>query len=74
LLINPFAPTAAGKGSTKLQPDKWLNDCLIDFWMLWITRKEPSEENWIRIFNTHFYTSMVDNGVDHMLKWTEKKN
>ena len=58
----------------RLQPDKWLNDCLIDFWMLWITRKEPSEENWIHIFNTQFYTSMVDNGVDHVLKWTEKKN
>jgi Ulp1 family protease len=28
-----------------LQPNKWLNDSVIDFWMLWITRKEPSKEN-----------------------------
>jgi Ulp1 family protease len=27
----------------------------------------------MHIFNTQFYTSMVDNGVDHVLKWTEKK-
>jgi Ulp1 family protease len=45
----------------------------INFWMQWITRKEPMEENWIQIFNTEFYTVLDDLGVDHVLKCTAKR-
>jgi Ulp1 family protease len=27
----------------QLQPGEWLTDYLIDFWMLWIKRKEPAD-------------------------------
>jgi hypothetical protein len=57
----------------RLQPDQWLDDSIVDFWMLWITRKEPTEENWIHIFNTQFYTALDDFGVEHVLNWTAKK-
>jgi Ulp1 family protease len=29
------------KDLDKLQPGEYLNDSLLDFWMMWITRKEP---------------------------------
>jgi hypothetical protein len=57
----------------RLQPGQWFNDSIVDFWMLWITRKEPTEENWIHIFNTQFYTTLDDFGVEHVLNWTGKK-
>jgi hypothetical protein len=54
----------------RLQTGQYLNNCIIDFWMQWITRKEPMEENWIHIFNTQFFTALNDFGVDHVLQWT----
>ncbi len=42
--------------------------------MMWITRKEPVDENWVHIFNMQFYKSMVEKGVDHVLQWNKKRN
>ncbi len=58
----------------RLKPGQWLNDCVIDFWMMWITRKEPADENWVHTFNMQFYTSLIEKGVDHVLKWIQKRN
>jgi hypothetical protein len=51
------------------KPGEWLNYCLIDFWMMWIIRKEPVDENWVHIFKMQFYTSMVEKWVDHVLQF-----
>jgi hypothetical protein len=85
--VSTFVVTAARKGMAenhfvimnqddinRLKPGEWLNDCLIDFWMMWITRKEPADENRVHIFNTQFHTSMVEKGVDHVLQCNQKRN
>lgn len=53
----------------RLEPGEYLNDALVDFWMMWITRKEPEEEN-----NTQFYTVLVDYGVEHVLNWSDRRD
>jgi Ulp1 protease family, C-terminal catalytic domain len=56
----------------RLEPEEYLNDSLIDFWMRWIMRK--GDNSMMHIFSTHFYTSLVDKGVDGVTNWTAKKN
>jgi Ulp1 family protease len=57
-----------------LQPGEYLNDSLVDFWMMWITRKEPAEENNFIIYNTQFYTVMVTHGIEHVMNWSDRKD
>ena len=58
----------------KLEPGVYLNDTLVDFWMMWITRKEPAEDNNFIICNTQFYTTMVTNGIEHAMNWSYRKD
>jgi hypothetical protein len=58
----------------KLEPGVYLNDTLVDFWMMWITRKEPAEDNNFIIYNTQFYTTMVTNGIEHVMNWSYRKD
>jgi Ulp1 protease family, C-terminal catalytic domain len=77
------APTALKTGRThnvaiqvgdymRLEPEEYLNDSLIDFWMRWIMRK--GDNSMMHIFSTHFYTSLVEKGIDGVTNWTAKKN
>jgi len=53
---------------------KSLNDCtvndnIMDFWMLWISRNLcPTNAN-IAILTTHFYTELVNRGVESVTSW-----
>jgi hypothetical protein len=51
----------------------FINDNVIDFWMCWITRKESKSKSCLHIFSTHFYTTLVDDGVVGVSRWTTRK-
>jgi hypothetical protein len=50
-----------------LNPGKWLNDILIDFWMQWITWMELQPDSLIHIFTTHFYTKLSTEEVESVI-------
>jgi Ulp1 family protease len=39
----------------RLQPEVFLNDTLLDFWLNWITRNE-SDKDLLFLFSTHNFT------------------
>ena len=45
-----------------LKPGQWLNDPLVDLWMLWISRK-CNESSVVKFFPTHFYSTLKREGV-----------
>lgn len=51
--------------------DEYLNDTLIDFWMLWISRFDDLSK--FHVFSSHFYTSLFEDGSIAVTKWTERK-
>jgi hypothetical protein len=56
-----------------LEPGKFVNDNIVDFWMRWIQRKELPNESHVHIFSTHFYTELAREGYDGVARWTAKK-
>ena len=46
---------------------------MIDFWMCWITRKESKSKSCVHIFSTHFYSTLLKDGVAGVSKWTTRK-
>jgi hypothetical protein len=36
---------------------------------MWVTKKEPAEENNFIIYNTQFYTALATYGVENVLIW-----
>jgi hypothetical protein len=57
-----------------LEPGEYLNDCMVDFWMMWITRKEPAEDNNFIIYNKQFHTALETQGVEHVLHWSDRRD
>jgi hypothetical protein len=51
----------------------YINDNVIDFWMCWITRKESKSKSCVHIFTTHFYTTLLNEGVAGVSRWTTRK-
>jgi sentrin-specific protease 7 len=51
-----------------------LNDGIIDFWMHWITHKEVAHASDAHIFTTHFYTKLVEEGVEDVSQLTVNKD
>ncbi len=45
-----------------VEPGKFLNNNIVDFWMRWIQRKELPNESSVHIFSTHFYTELAKEG------------
>jgi hypothetical protein len=58
---------------SRLHPNQYLNDAMVDFWFLWISRKEDYEEPYIMFFNTQFYSAILLTGVSCVIKWNEKR-
>ncbi|KAL3903413.1 MAG: hypothetical protein SGILL_010456, partial [Bacillariaceae sp.] len=59
----------------RLQPLTWLNDSLVDFYMLWISRgMENLQESDVHFFTSHFFTTLSKNGPAAVTSWTSKKN
>jgi sentrin-specific protease 7 len=51
----------------------FLNDTLLDFWLIWITRNESEKDFVIYVFNAKFYTKMLEeDGVKKVTNWTTK--
>jgi hypothetical protein len=52
----------------------WLNDNLINFWLLWVTRMESHPDSAIHTMITYFYTKLENEGVESVLHWMTKSN
>ena len=57
----------------RLNPNQYLNDSLVDFWLLWISRKEANEEPHIMFFNTQLYSTILLAGASCVVNWNEKR-
>jgi hypothetical protein len=57
-----------------LNKGTYVNDNVIDFWMLWISRNIPSTMSNILILSTHFYSEMLSQGVETVSGWSLHKN
>jgi hypothetical protein len=57
----------------RLNPNQYLNDSLVDFWLLWISRKEANEEPHIMFFNTQLYSTILLAGASCVINWNEKR-
>lgn len=55
----------------RLDPEVYLNDTLIDFWMRWIMRN--GDNSMIHCFTTHFYTTLKEQGPEGVESWLTKK-
>ncbi|CAJ1939071.1 unnamed protein product [Cylindrotheca closterium] len=62
------------KDYERLQPEEWLNDSLVDFWMQWIARSEDKSNTNLHFFTSHFYSSLAGGGPEAVTSWTAKKN
>ncbi len=57
-----------------LNPFAYVNDNIIDFWVLWITRHYTISESKVVTFASHFYDKLRDiNGVEKDSHWTENR-
>jgi len=54
-----------------LRPTIWLNDNLINLWMLLITRDQPSD---VQIFSSLFYTKLSAQGPENVESWSKNFN
>jgi Ulp1 family protease len=52
----------------QLQPGKYLNDTIVEFWMQWISRKEAMSRSSVHFFTSHFYTTLLNDRVEGVLK------
>ncbi len=57
----------------RVKPGVYFNDVLVNFWLQWITRKELLKDALVWVFNSHFYTKMVKDGVKGVCAWTTQK-
>jgi Ulp1 family protease len=64
----------AQKDCICLQEGWWLNDNIIDFWMLWITWMESQPDSLICSVTTHLYSKLEREGVDAILDWSTSKD
>jgi hypothetical protein len=58
----------------RLEPLTWLNDSLVDFYMLWISRgMENVQDSDVHFFTSHFFSTLSRNGPEAVTSWTAKK-
>jgi len=62
------------KDYERLEPQEWLNDSLVDFWMQWIARSEDKSDTNLHFFTSHFYSALATGGTESVTSWTAKKN
>jgi hypothetical protein len=58
---------------SRVKPGVYFHDVLVDFCLQWITRKESVKESLIFVFNTHFYTKSVTEGVSAVCSCTNSR-
>jgi sentrin-specific protease 7 len=65
--------TVQSRDLESLQPGKYVNNVIIDFWSAWIMRKEVQTESVVLPMMTYFYTTLSSvGGVEQVLRWTQK--
>ncbi|KAL3913129.1 MAG: hypothetical protein SGILL_006613 [Bacillariaceae sp.] len=59
----------------RLEPLTWLNDSLVDFFMLWISRgMENVKTSDVHFFTSHFFSTLAKtDGASEVTSWTAKK-
>ncbi len=59
-----------------LKPSRYVNDNVIDFWMVWLTRNVSDADSSIIIFTSHFYSTLTNDtlGVEHVSGWMNYKS
>jgi Ulp1 family protease len=63
------------KDYDRLESDLWLNDSLVDFFMLWIARDSYDvHSSQVHFFTSHFYSTLTRKGVAGVTSWTAKKD
>eukprot|EP00523_Entomoneis_sp_CCMP467_P006986 CAMPEP_0168734242 /NCGR_PEP_ID=MMETSP0724-20121128/8709_1 /TAXON_ID=265536 /ORGANISM="Amphiprora sp., Strain CCMP467" /LENGTH=1244 /DNA_ID=CAMNT_0008781333 /DNA_START=148 /DNA_END=3882 /DNA_ORIENTATION=+ len=55
----------------RLEPTEYLNDTLIDFWMLWISQGDSIMTHF---FSTHFFSTLAKKGPEGVKNWTMKRS
>jgi Ulp1 family protease len=59
----------------RLESEVWLNDSLVDLFMLWISRDiDDIYSSQHHIFTSHFYSTLTRKGVAGVTSWTAKKD
>mmetsp|Transcript_24277 Transcript_24277/g.55297 ORF Transcript_24277/g.55297 Transcript_24277/m.55297 type:complete len:957 (-) Transcript_24277:767-3637(-) len=66
--------TITSEDMDRLESGEYLNDTIIDFWMQWMSRKENLSTSPVHIFSTHFFTTLKEEGIEAVTKWTARKN
>ncbi len=58
---------------SSLNPATYINDNVIDFWMLWLTQHISTEVCPILFFTSHFYSSLLNEklGLQHVSGWMQ---
>ncbi len=60
-----------------LAPATYVNDNVVDFWMLWVTRNEQPDTSEVKPFTSHFYSTLIGDGIDKGLvqasHWLKKR-
>jgi general stress protein YciG len=54
-----------------LLPSTYVNDAIINFWMLWITRQESLDDSKVFILSTFFYSKLCTDGCEAVDRWTK---
>ena len=58
----------------RLEPGEWLNDCMIDLWLRWISKDQHlTGDNSCHFFTSLFYTMLSTKGPDSVAKWSAAK-
>jgi len=58
----------------RLGPRQWLNDSLVDLFMLWISRDNNDvHSSDVHFFTSHFYSTLSEKGVEAVESWTARK-
>ena len=58
-----------------LNPGSFVNDVVIGFWLLWISRNEFPKSSDVFIFCTFFYTKLLEDGGEELVsRWCRNKN
>lgn len=59
----------------RLESEVWLNDSLVDFFMLWISRDINNiHASDVHFFTSHFYSTLTKEGAEGVVSWTAKKD
>ena len=59
----------------KLKPRAYVNDVIINFWMLWLSRNCRQQDSPEHFFISHFYTKLTEEGggVEHVSNWLARR-